>query len=105
MMRAASESLGYFIDNFGPYPHPHLRLVEVPAQYQSFSGFAQPGAIFLGENRGFLIDAPQYAAGSTSSIGAWRTKWRINGGATNSWPRTVRAPRSLSNRSRNTPRS
>jgi ABC-2 type transport system permease protein len=57
MMRAASESLGYSIDNFGPYPHPHLRLVEVPAQYQSFSGFAQPGVIFLGENRGFLIDS------------------------------------------------
>ena len=56
MMRAASESMSYFIDNFGPYPHPHLRLVEVPAQYQSFSGFAQPGMIFLGENRGFLID-------------------------------------------------
>ncbi len=57
IMRAASESMGYFIDNFGPYPHPHLRLVEVPAQYQSFSGFAQPGVIFLGENRGFLIDS------------------------------------------------
>jgi hypothetical protein len=56
MMRAASQSLSYFIDNFGPYPHPHLRLVEVPAQYQSFSGFAQPGMIFLGEIRGFLID-------------------------------------------------
>ncbi|MDP9193428.1 MAG: hypothetical protein M3P06_17175 [Acidobacteriota bacterium] len=57
MMRAASDSLGYYIDNFGPYPHPHLRLIEVPAQYRSFSGFAQPGMIFLGEIRGFLIDA------------------------------------------------
>jgi hypothetical protein len=57
MMRAASESMSYFIDHFGPYPHPHLRHVVVPAQYQSFSGFAQPGVIFLGENRGFLIDS------------------------------------------------
>ncbi len=57
VMRAASESMSYFIDHFGPYPHPHLRLVEVPAQYRSFSGFAQPGVIFLGENRGFLIDS------------------------------------------------
>ena len=57
MMRAAAHSLRYYIDNFGPYPHPHLRLVEVPAQYRGFSGFAQPGVIFLGEIRGFLIDA------------------------------------------------
>ena len=57
MMRATSESLSYFIDNFGSYPHPHLRLVEVPAQYRSFAGFAQPGMIFLGEIKGFLIDS------------------------------------------------
>jgi ABC-2 type transport system permease protein len=57
MMRAAADSLGYYIHHFGPYPHPHLRLVEVPAQYRSFSGFALPGMIFLGEIRGFLIDA------------------------------------------------
>ncbi|HYC58869.1 MAG TPA: M1 family aminopeptidase [Thermoanaerobaculia bacterium] len=57
MMRAAAETLAYCTDNFGPYPHPHLRLVEVPAQFRNFSGFAQPGVIFFGENRGFLIDA------------------------------------------------
>jgi aminopeptidase N len=29
----------------------------VPAQLRNYSGFALPGVIFLGENRGFLVDA------------------------------------------------
>jgi ABC-2 type transport system permease protein len=57
MMRSASDSLAYFIDNIGPYTHSQLRVVEVPAHFRNFSGFAQPGMIFLGENRGFLIDS------------------------------------------------
>lgn len=57
IVRAASESVRSFSSSFGPYPHPHLRLAEVPAQLQNFSGFALPGVIFLGENRGFLVDA------------------------------------------------
>ena len=55
MMRAASESLAYYTENFGPYPHPHLRLAEVAVP--NFSAFAQPGLIFLGEKRAFLVDA------------------------------------------------
>ena len=57
MMRAAADSLGYLGENFGPYPHDTLRLAEVPAVFRGFAGFAQPGVVFLSENRGFLIDA------------------------------------------------
>lgn len=57
MMRATSESLRVFTDSFGPYPHPHLRLVEVPAEFRRFAGFAQPGVIFFNETRAFLTDA------------------------------------------------
>ena len=55
MMRAASESLAYYTASFGPYPHRHLRLAEVAIP--NFSAFAQPGLIFLGEKRAFLVDA------------------------------------------------
>ncbi len=55
MTRAAADSLRYYRDNFGPYAHPHLRIAEVPIPM--FSAFAQPGVLFFGENRGFLIDA------------------------------------------------
>lgn len=55
IMRATAESLRLFSSRFGPYPHSHLRIVEVPAHW-NFGGFAQPGVIFLNENRGFLID-------------------------------------------------
>jgi hypothetical protein len=57
MMRAATDSLREYSANFGPYSYPALRLVEVPAQLRNFSGYAQPGVVFFGENRGFLIDA------------------------------------------------
>ena len=57
MMRAAAESLAYYEQHFAPYPHRHLRIAEVGAHFPGFSGFAQPGVVFLGENRGFLIDA------------------------------------------------
>jgi len=55
MIRAAADSLAYFTANFGPYPHPHLRLAEVAVP--NFSAFAQPGLVFLGERRAFLVDA------------------------------------------------
>lgn len=57
MLRATSESLRTFTEGFGPYPHPHLRLVEVPAEFRRFAGFAQPGVIFFNETRAFLTDA------------------------------------------------
>jgi ABC-2 type transport system permease protein len=57
MMRAAADSLAYLGGNFGPYRHDTLRLAEVSAHFANFSGFAQPGVVFFGENRGFLIDA------------------------------------------------
>lgn len=57
IMRAAAESLRYCIDQFGPYPQDHLRIVEVPSVFTRFAGFAEPGLIFLGETRGFLTDA------------------------------------------------
>jgi ABC-2 type transport system permease protein len=55
MLRAASESLRLFEESFGPYPHLHLRVAEV--SMPNFSGFAQPGVVFLGETRAFLFDA------------------------------------------------
>jgi ABC-type transport system involved in multi-copper enzyme maturation permease subunit len=56
IIHAAQGSLKYFDESFGPYPHSELKIAEVPAQWP-FGGFAQPGTIFLGENRAFLIDA------------------------------------------------
>jgi len=56
IMRASKDTLAHLSEIFGPYPHPHLRVVEVPAHWQ-FGGFATPGVIFLHENRGFMIDA------------------------------------------------
>ncbi len=56
ILRAASDSLKAFSEKFTPYPHKHLRIAEVPLYWQ-FGGFAQPGVIFLQEQRGFLIDA------------------------------------------------
>lgn len=57
MMRAAADTLRYCSENFSPYPHATLRLAEISSQFNEFSGFAQPGVVFFGENRGFLVDA------------------------------------------------
>lgn len=54
-MRAAAESLQLFSKSFGPYPHRHLRIAEVPSHW-AFGGFADPGMIVLVENRAFLVD-------------------------------------------------
>ena len=56
ILRASKDTLAYLGQAFGPYPHPHLRIVEVPAHW-NFGGFATPGVIFLNETRGFMIDA------------------------------------------------
>ncbi|HEV7242178.1 MAG TPA: M1 family aminopeptidase [Thermoanaerobaculia bacterium] len=56
ILRASKDTLAHLSEAFGPYPHSHLRIVEVPAHWQ-FGGFATPGVIFLNETRGFLIDA------------------------------------------------
>ncbi len=56
ILRATKDSLAYFSEAFGPYPHAQLRVVEVPSHW-NFGGFATPGVIFLSEKRGFMIDA------------------------------------------------
>jgi len=56
ILRASKDTLAHLGEAFGPYPHPHLRIVEVPAHWQ-FGGFATGGVIFLHEARGFMIDA------------------------------------------------
>ncbi|MGZ5450954.1 MAG: ABC transporter permease/M1 family aminopeptidase [Thermoanaerobaculia bacterium] len=56
ILRATKDSIAYFSDAFGPYPHAQLRVVEVPSHW-NFGGFATPGVIFLSEKRGFMIDA------------------------------------------------
>jgi hypothetical protein len=55
ILRAAKESLAYYRRHFGPYAYDHLRIAETPVK--NFSAIAQPGAIFFGETRGFLVDA------------------------------------------------
>lgn len=54
MMETARASLQYFEQSFGPYPHRQLKIVE--ASPPEFSGQARPDTIFIGEQRGFLID-------------------------------------------------
>lgn len=55
ILDAAAASLRLFSERFGQYPHRHLRIAEVPV-YWNFGGFAQPGVIFLQEERAFLLD-------------------------------------------------
>lgn len=55
MLATASRSLEMFGERFGPYPHRHLRIVELPG-YWNFGAFALPGLILWPEDRGFLTD-------------------------------------------------
>ncbi|HEU4562829.1 MAG TPA: M1 family aminopeptidase [Longimicrobium sp.] len=53
MIAAATRSLDVFGARFGPYPHRHLRIAELPAHW-SFGAYAQSGMIVWPEDRGFL---------------------------------------------------
>ncbi len=55
MLKAAQASLDYFQRQFGPYPHDHLRIIEMPASTGN-TGFAMPGTILIGERGGFFED-------------------------------------------------
>jgi ABC-2 type transport system permease protein len=55
MRAAAMTSLDYFKRAFGPYPHDHLRIIEVPYT-AGLTGFAMPGTILIGEQGGFMAD-------------------------------------------------
>lgn len=55
MLATATLSLDMFGERFGPYPHRHLRIVELP-RYWGFGAFALPGLIVWPEDRGFLTD-------------------------------------------------
>ncbi|MFP2906000.1 ABC transporter permease/M1 family aminopeptidase [Pyxidicoccus sp. 3LFB2] len=55
MMAAATRSLDIFSEQFGPYPHPQLRIVEVPS-YWGFGALALSNTIYFPEHRGFLAD-------------------------------------------------
>jgi hypothetical protein len=55
MLVVATRSLDMFGERFGPYPHRHLRIVELP-RYWGFGAFALPGMIVWPEDRGFLTD-------------------------------------------------
>lgn len=57
MIAAATTSLDLFGGEFGPYPLPALRIVEVPSTWQMGAAVAFPGIIFFVEDRGFLTDA------------------------------------------------
>jgi|CXWL01.1.fsa_nt_gi hypothetical protein len=56
MIAAAGATLDLAGAQFGPYPHSTLRIVELPAGWREFAGFAMPGTIYLVEDRGFLTD-------------------------------------------------
>ncbi|HEX8830468.1 MAG TPA: hypothetical protein VF705_04840, partial [Longimicrobium sp.] len=55
MLATATRSLDIFGERFGPYPHRHLRIVELP-RYWGFGAFALTGLIVWPEDRGFLTD-------------------------------------------------
>ncbi|HEU4559032.1 MAG TPA: M1 family aminopeptidase [Longimicrobium sp.] len=52
MLRSTRASLDYYTRNFGPYPHPQLKLVEFP-RYEDFAR-AYPGMIVFGEGASVL---------------------------------------------------
>jgi hypothetical protein len=54
-LEAATRSLDYFSMHFGPYPHDHLRVVEVPSG-RPFTGMAAGGTTYYVETGGFLTD-------------------------------------------------
>lgn len=54
-LEAAIGALDYFSDQFGPYPHDHLRIVEVPSG-RPFTGMAATGTTYYVETAGFLTD-------------------------------------------------
>lgn len=53
LMKVAKESLVYFEKNFGPYPFPQLRLLEISSITKGFAGTAYPGSLFINENFGY----------------------------------------------------
>ncbi|NVI98543.1 hypothetical protein HV824_10455 [Myxococcus sp. AM009] len=53
MLRAATRSLDLLGAQLGPYPHPQLRIVEVPATW-GFGALALSNTIYYPEHRGFL---------------------------------------------------
>jgi len=55
VLEAARRALEVLEPRFGPYPHPALRLVEVPSRHD-FGGYALPGVVLLTERRVFLVD-------------------------------------------------
>jgi aminopeptidase N len=55
MLTTTTRSLDMFGERFGPYPHQHLRIVELPG-YWDFGAFALSGLIVWPEDRGFLTD-------------------------------------------------
>jgi ABC-2 type transport system permease protein len=55
MLAAATRSLDIFSEQFGPYPHEQLRIVEVPS-YWGFGALALSNTIYYPEHRGFLSD-------------------------------------------------
>lgn len=54
MQQAVKDSLDYFGDSFGPYPHKHARVIEFPG----YDNFAQsfPNTIAYSERIGFITD-------------------------------------------------
>jgi ABC-2 type transport system permease protein len=52
MMQGMKDALAYCKKNFGPYPHPHARIIEFP-RYQSFAQ-SFPGTIPYSEAIGFI---------------------------------------------------
>lgn len=55
IMDLTKKSLDYCIDHFGPYPHDHIRIAEIPNHWY-FGGQAMTGTISMTERGMYLID-------------------------------------------------
>ncbi|MEL6925348.1 MAG: M1 family aminopeptidase, partial [Bacteroidota bacterium] len=62
MMQGLKDGLAYCSENFSPYQHDHLRIVEF-SQVGGASAHGFPGTIPAGEGSGFIADVDTSAAG------------------------------------------
>lgn len=66
-LEIARRSLAYMSRNFGPYPHGHLRIVQVP-NYHGKVAFAFPQTIAFSESWGFNLNLDQAAYDSLAAL-------------------------------------
>ena len=80
MIDAAGKSLAYFTQNFGPYQHRSLRIVEFPGHVRDATSF--PGMIAVSEATG-STPASMARRRSIFRSTSRRTRSRTSGGVSN----------------------